>query len=158
MQSRPRLVFILSIILFPLAFILYTSIVFAQDSNPEINPKTLIELYQLLGWPGAIAGAIVVGIGTWRKMAPRVWDTWPRWARFSLGFLAPALGAAASSLIAGGLASWPTALTLGIGAGVAAIFSVEASKSLGLQRKATRVEDPMSGLRSKIRGPGGTGI
>lgn len=153
---RAHLFFALSLILFPIAVILYVGIAFAQGEPPaQIDAKVMMDLYQLLGWPGAIAGAVVVGLGIWRKMAPNVWDSWPRWARFALGFLAPALASAAMGLISGGLAAWPTAIALGIGAGVAAIFSVETAKSVVLK---SRTGKRIDALRLPIDGPGGTRV
>lgn len=124
-------------------------VAFAQVTG---DPAEQIEkLRELFGWPGLLAGVGILAITTWRNLAPSVWNSWPRWARFGLGFLGAASPAAVRSLVGG--ASIVTALVVAIPLGLMAIGLVESAKTVA--RPKAR---PGASLAIPIKGPGGTGI
>lgn len=129
-----------------------TCAAFAQTDASQVDyGNQLQQLQQLFGWPGLVAGAVVVALGLWRKMYPKAWDKWPRWIRFGLGFLASGGAAGIASIVSGS----PLAAGIVQGAivGLGAIGLVEGTKTA----VAPKAKKGMSATVA-IPGPDGTGI
>lgn len=105
-------------------------------------------LWALFGLPGAVAGVAIAVLTGWRYFAPRVWDSWPRWARYGLGFSAPACAAVAMGVIRGQPVA--TAVIAGVMTGLGSIGLVETGKTLAKPRAGRSLS-----LRVPIVGPGG---